>query len=67
MWSNRIVGYSIADRMESKIAVDAINSAVARRAIEGLEVDGCRVHSDPGSQGEFNWSSQHLEFGGVHQ
>ena len=44
--SNRIVGYSVSDRMESKIAVDALNSAVARRAIEGLEVAGCRVHSD---------------------
>ncbi|MCM3513824.1 IS3 family transposase [Nocardioides sp. P86] len=50
VWSNRIVGYSISDRMESKIAVDAVNSAVARRAIEGLEVAGCRVHSDRGSQ-----------------
>jgi transposase InsO family protein len=50
VWSNRIVGYSISDRMKSKIAVDAINSAVARRAIEGLEVAGCRVHSDRGSQ-----------------
>ncbi|MCK5928748.1 MAG: DDE-type integrase/transposase/recombinase [Nocardioides sp.] len=48
--SNRIVGYSVSDRMESKIAVDALNSAVARRAIEGLEVAGCRVHSDRGSQ-----------------
>lgn len=28
----------------------AINSAAARRAIEGLEVAGCRVHSDRGSQ-----------------
>lgn len=50
VWSNRIVGYSISDRMESKIAVDAVNSAVARRAIEGLGVAGCRVHSDRGSQ-----------------
>ncbi len=50
VWSNRIVGYSISDRMEAKIAVDAINSAVARRAIEGLEVAGCWVHSDRGSQ-----------------
>ena len=50
VWSNRIVGYSISDRRESKIAVDAVNSAVARRTIEGLEVAGCRVHSDRGSQ-----------------
>jgi transposase InsO family protein len=50
VWSNRIVGYSISDRMESKIAVEALNSAVARRAVEGLGVAGCRVHSDRGSQ-----------------
>lgn len=47
MWSNRIVGYSISDRMESKIAVDALNSAVARR---GVSVGGCQLHSDRGSQ-----------------
>ncbi len=49
-WSNRIVGYSISDRMESRIAVDALNSAVARRAMEGGSVAGCRLHSDRGSQ-----------------
>lgn len=47
VWSNRIVGYSISDRMESKIAVDALNSAVARR---GGDVAGCTLHSDRGSQ-----------------
>ncbi len=46
VWSNRIVGYSISDRMESKIAVDALNMAVARRG----DVTGCIVHSDRGSQ-----------------
>ena len=50
VWSNRIVGYSITDRMESKIAVDALNSAVARRSMEGFNVAGCRLHSDRGSQ-----------------
>lgn len=50
VWSNRIVGYSISDRMESKIAVDAVNNAVARRGVEGLGVAGCRLHSDRGSQ-----------------
>lgn len=44
--SNRIVGYSISDRMKSRIAVDALNSAVARR--EG--VAGCILHTDRGSQ-----------------
>lgn len=50
VWSNRIVGYSISDRMESKIAVDALNNAVSRRSVEGREVAGCRLHSDRGSQ-----------------
>ena len=45
-WSNRIVGYSISDRMKSRIAVDALNMAVARRG----HVAGCIVHSDRGSQ-----------------
>ncbi len=32
VWSRRIVGYSISDRMQSSIAVAALDSAVARRA-----------------------------------
>lgn len=47
VWSNRIVGYSISDRMQSQIAVDALESALARR---GGTVAGCRLHSDRGSQ-----------------
>ena len=48
--SNRIVGYSISDRMEARVAVDALKSAVARRAITGATTAGCTVHSDRGSQ-----------------
>jgi transposase InsO family protein len=48
--SNRIVGYSISDRMKSRLAVDALTSAVARRAVEGADTTGCLVHSDRGSQ-----------------
>jgi putative transposase len=46
VFSNRIVGYSISDRMKSRIAVDALNNAVARRD----EVAGCILHTDRGSQ-----------------
>jgi len=46
VYSNRIVGYSISDRMKSRLAVDALNSAVARRA----DVAGCILHTDRGSQ-----------------
>ena len=61
VFSNRIVGYSIDDRMKSRIAVSALNNAVARR--DG--VPGCILHTDRGSQGGVNWSSQHLDHGGV--
>lgn len=60
VYSNRIVGYSIDSRMKSRIAVAALDNAVAHRAAEGAVVAGCVLHTDRGSQGEFNWSSQHL-------
>lgn len=47
VYSNRIVGYSISDRMQARLAVDALRSAVQRR---GAVVVGCVVHSDRGSQ-----------------
>ena len=46
MFSNRIVGYSISDRMTAKLAVDVLRNAVARRG----EVAGCILHADSGSQ-----------------
>lgn len=45
-YSNRIVGYSIDARMKSRIAVAALNNAVARRG----DVAGCLLHTDRGSQ-----------------
>ncbi len=50
VFSNRIVGYSIDSRMKSRLAVAALNNAVARRAAAGLDVAACVVHSDRGSQ-----------------
>jgi putative transposase len=49
VFSNRIVGYSISDRMKAQLAVDALTSAVARRGGRAA-VAGCVVHSDRGSQ-----------------
>ena len=46
VFSNRIVGYSIDSRMKSRLAVTALNNAVARRGV----VAGCVVHTDRGSQ-----------------
>lgn len=46
VFSNRIVGYSISERMKSFLAVTALGNAVYRRG----DVTGCVVHSDRGSQ-----------------
>ncbi|MCC2280653.1 IS3 family transposase [Streptomyces sp. ET3-23] len=46
VFSNRIVGYSIDARMKSRLAVAALDNAMARRG----HVDGCILHSDRGSQ-----------------
>lgn len=46
VYSGRIVGYSIDSRMKSRLAVQALENAVAIRG----EVAGCIVHSDRGSQ-----------------
>ncbi|WP_432489691.1 IS3 family transposase, partial [Kineococcus sp. SYSU DK018] len=49
-FSRRIVGYSIDSRMKSRLAVAALANAVARRRVEDMDVAGCVVHSDRGSQ-----------------
>lgn len=46
VYSNRIVGYSIDSRMKARLAVNALDNAVARRD----DVAGCILHSDRGSQ-----------------
>ena len=57
--SKRIVGYSIASRMTAELAVNALRNALALRGVVETV-----VHSDRGSQGGLNRSSQHLEDGG---
>lgn len=61
VFSNRIPGYSIDDRMTAQLAVSALRSAIARRQPAGTVV----VHSDRGGQGGFNRSSQHCLGGSV--
>jgi putative transposase len=46
VYSSRIVGYSIGARMKARLAVDALEMAVARR---GRDAAGCVTHSDRGS------------------
>ena len=46
VFANRIVGYSLDSRMKARLAVAALEVAVARRG----DVAGCIVHADRGSQ-----------------
>jgi transposase InsO family protein len=54
-YSRRVVGWAIADRMRTELVEDAQHAADALR--DGLT--GSKFHSDHGSQGGFNLSSQH--------
>ena len=57
--SRRLAGWAMADHMRSELVEEALEHA--------LELRGCLAgtifHSDRGSQGEFNRSSQHLDGG----
>ena len=52
--SRRIIGWSVSNRMKKDLAICALDMAVALRR----PPKGCIHHSDRGSQGGFNWSSQ---------
>ena len=61
LYSRKAVGWAIDRRCESALVLDAINKAGESRTTSPSTV----IHSDHGSQGEINWSSQHLDDGGV--
>lgn len=46
IWSRRIVGWSMGDRIDARLADDALRMAIARRR----PPEGCPHHSDHGSQ-----------------
>lgn len=46
LWSNKIVGWCIDERMKARIVVAAVEMAAARRG----GIAGCVLHSDRGSQ-----------------
>ncbi|KPI22025.1 Integrase catalytic region [Actinobacteria bacterium OK006] len=60
--SRRVLGWSMASHMRAELVIDALKMAVATR---GGNIDGVIFHADRGSQGGFNWSSQHPDLGGV--
>ena len=53
-WSRKIVGWAMANHIRAELVVDALEMAIGQRR-PGDVIH----HSDQGSQGEFNWSSQH--------
>lgn len=63
--SRRIVGYAIDSRMKASLAVRALDNAVAARTREGVEVAGCVVHSDRGSQFRSKPFLRSLEYHGL--
>jgi transposase InsO family protein len=62
LFNRQVVGWSMQPHMHSSLVTDALRMAWFRRAPEA----GVIFHSDRGSQGGFNWSSQHLQPGGVY-
>ena len=56
-FSRRIVGWRVAANMRTEMVLDALEMARWQR---GTRLEGLVTHSDAGSQGGFNWSSQHL-------
>jgi putative transposase len=58
----RIVGWRVAANMTTDMVLDALEMARWSRGYRRLV--GLVAHSDAGSQGGFNWSSQHLDDGG---
>src|SRR4051812_16431600 len=63
VWSRRVVGWQLAPHMRTDLVLDALRMALARRR-SGADVELVH-HSDAGSQGGFQRSSQRLDDGGL--
>jgi putative transposase len=66
-YAGLIPGWQCSLTKSASFVERAIRTAAATRAREGHPLSGDTIHhSDAGSQGGFNWSTQHLRFfGGV--
>jgi hypothetical protein len=62
VFSRRVVGWSIDSHQATPLVTNALGMAINHR---NPLPDQTVIHSDHGSQGGFNWSSQHLVDGGV--
>ena len=60
-FSRFIVGWRVSNSLRTDLALDALEQALWARRPDKASPDHRLVHhSDAGSQGGFNWSSQHL-------
>jgi len=64
MGSRRIVGFAVGEHHDADLAEGALVMAVAVRGGKPA-IAGVVFHTDQGSEGGFNRSSQHLEHGGL--
>ena len=60
--SRRVIGWAIEDHMRTDLVEDALKMAITLR---GQLPDTVVFHTDRGTQGGFQRSSQHLDGGGV--
>jgi putative transposase len=58
-YAGAIVGWEASASKQTRFVESAIRQAAALRSRQGHPIDGAIHHSDAGSQGGFNWSSQH--------
>ena len=58
LFSRRVVGWAVSDRLKKDLALRALRMALVTRH----PPSGLIHHSDRGSQGGFNRSSQHVQF-----
>jgi transposase InsO family protein len=57
VYSRRLVGWALTTHLRTSLPLEALEMAIWART---QRLDGLIHHSDAGSQGGFNWSSQHL-------
>ena len=62
LYARKVVGWAMAPTMHAELVCAALQLAIAQRQ----PTPGLIVHSDRGSLGVFNRSSQHLNHGGVY-
>jgi putative transposase len=59
-YTGAIIGWEASMSKETRSVESAIRQAAGLRSRQGHPIDGAIHHSDAGSQGEINRSSQHL-------